>query len=277
MSLAAVTAGGVLRKYASVVVLGLQDTFVYRWNFLLRALFSVVPLLGTVYIWRAVFASRGGDISGYDAKEMIFYFLLTMLVENLVTPTEDEWRIAAEIRDGQISALITKPLNHLAYRMSLFISYRALYTVVILPVLAAIFYAFREYLRLPAHFVTWPAFLVSIGMAAMIQFFIAYALAMMAFWILEISTVVFFFYSFEYLLSGQLFPLDIMPGWMQGFVQWSPFTYELFFPVQIYLERVQGAALLRGLGVQFGWMLLTFGLARFLWSRGVRKYQAVGG
>lgn len=265
------------RKYGAVLALGVQDTFVYRWNFLLRAVFSIVPLLGTIYIWRAVFAARGAEIAGYDTGQMIFYFLLTMLVENLVTPTEDEFRIAAEIRDGQISALIIKPLNHLAYRTSLFISYRALYCVVILPVVALIFLAFREYLRLPAEWVTWPAFALSVAMAGMIQFFLAYTLAMMAFWILEISTVVFLFYSFEYLLSGALFPLDIMPGWVQGFIHWSPFTYELFFPVQVYLERVHGTALLQGLAIQCGWMLAMFCSARLLWRLGVRKYQAVGG
>jgi ABC-2 type transport system permease protein len=263
--------------YSRVFSIGLQDTFVYRWNFVLRAAFGIVPLVGTVFIWRALFESRGESINGYDFGGMIFYFLLTILVENLVTPTEDEWRIAAEIRDGQISSLIIKPLNHLAYRLTLFLSYRALYTVVTVPIVALLFFWFRDYLRLPEHLTTWPVFAASVAMAAMIQFFLAYSLAMLAFWILEISTVVFILYSFEYFLSGQLFPLDLLPAWLQGFVKWSPFTYELFFPVQIYLERVRGPELLTGLAIQAMWTVLMFVLARTLWSFGVRKYQAVGG
>jgi ABC-2 type transport system permease protein len=264
-------------KYLKVLSIGIQDTFVYRWNFLLRALFGIVPLLATVFIWRAVFAARQTTIGTYDLGEMIFYFLLILFVESLVTPTEDEWRIAAEIREGLISALITKPLNHLAYRFGLFASYRGLYTCITLPIVALVFLWFREYLRLPAHGLTWVAFAASVGMAALIQFFIAYALAMLAFWILEITTVMFIVYSFEYLLSGQIFPLDIMPLWLQAFLKYCPFTYELYFPVQIYLERVQGGALLQGLLIQAGWVALTFLLARTLWSRGVRHYQAVGG
>ena len=31
------------QKYAPVLSIGMQDTFVYRWNFLLRSLFSLVP------------------------------------------------------------------------------------------------------------------------------------------------------------------------------------------------------------------------------------------
>ena len=52
--------------------------------------------------------------------------------------------------------------------------------------------------------------------SAFIQFFITYSLAMMAFWILEISTIVFIVYSFEYFLGGQMFPIDIMPAGSAG-------------------------------------------------------------
>ena len=264
-------------KYLKVFEIGLQNTFVYRWNFLLRALFAVVPLIGTVFIWRAIFDERQATIGGYDYRGMIFYFLLTILVDNLVTPTEDEWQIAADIRDGRISSFIVKPLNYLGYRLSLYASYRLLYIAVTGVPIAIIFWFFREYLRLPEQAWTWLAFAVSVAMAGLIQFFVAYSLAMLAFWILEISTVIFLVYSFEYFLSGQIFPLDIMPPWLHAFIHWSPFTYEIFFPVQVYLERVRGADLLGGLGIQAGWVLLTWLLANVMWSRGVRQYQAVGG
>ena len=264
-------------KYGPVLSIGMQDTFVYRWNFLLRTLFGLVPLIGTVFIWSAVFRSHQGNIGTYSYPEMILYFLIILLVENLVTPTEDEWRIAAEIRDGQISSIILKPLDYLAYRLSLFISYRALYTVVTLPIVALIYLCFHQYLRLPAHLATWPLMVLSVSLAALIQFFIAYALAMIAFWVLEISTIIFIIYSFEYFLSGQVFPLDIMPVWLQGFLKVCPFTYELFFPVQVYLEHLSRADLLRGLGMQLLWVAASYGFARLLWKLGVRHYQAVGG
>src|SRR6266700_4210437 len=62
-------------------------------------------------------------------------------------------------------------------------------------------------------------------MAAFIQFFITYILAMMAFWILEISTIVFIVYSFEYFLGGQMFPIDIMPVGVQAVMKWLPFPW----------------------------------------------------
>ena len=119
-----------MRKYLKVFDIGLQNTFVYRWNFLLRSAFGLVPLAGTVLIWRAIFQARGSDVAGYSYRSMVWYFLLTMLVDNLITPTEDEWQIAADIRDGQMNAFLVKPMNYLGYRFCLYGSYRLLYTAV---------------------------------------------------------------------------------------------------------------------------------------------------
>jgi len=264
-------------KYLKVFDIGLQNTFVYRWNFLLRSLFTFVPLMGTVFIWRAMFEARGASIGPYDYSGMIYYFLLILLASNLVTPTEDEWQIAADIREGQINSFLTKPLNYLGYRFSLFLSYRLLYTVVTIVPVLLVFVYFRRYVTLPAHTLTWPLTAVSLVMAAGIQFLIAYTLALLAFWILEISTIVFILFSYEYFLSGQLFPLDIMPHWLQGLLHWLPFTYELYFPVAIFLEKTSGGALWAGLAIQTAWLLALLGIARTMWRRGVRHYQAVGG
>ena len=102
---------------------------------------------------------------------------------------------------------------------------------------------------------------ISTLMAAFMQFFITYSLAMMAFWILEISTIVFIVYSFEYFLGGQMFPIDIMPAGIQAVMKWLPFYYELFCPIAIFMERLRGAELAQAFAIQTGWLLLTWAAA----------------
>src|ERR1051325_4056834 len=136
-------------KYASVFNIGLQNTFVYRWNYFLRAAFGLIPRAGTVFLWNAVFKERGHGIHGYDYGSMIYYYLLMLLVSNLVTPTEDEWQIAADIREGQINALLTKPMSYLAYRFSIFCTGRLVYTFVTLPPIALIFLYFHNFITPP--------------------------------------------------------------------------------------------------------------------------------
>lgn len=265
-----------LEKYQAIFSIGLQNTFVYRWNFLLRSLFGLIPLFATIFIWKSIYSDSSGEIAGYNFGEMVFYFLIVLLVESLVTPTEDEWQIAAEIREGQLSALLLKPFNFLGYRACIFLGSRLLYTTItILPVLA-VFWWYREYLQWPAHLITCLYFILSLIMAGAIQFLIAYALAMLAFWILEISTVVFILYSFEYFLSGRLFPLDALPGVTGIILRFLPFPYELYFPVAVLMEKIQGPQLWQGLSIQAFWVLLCLLAGRMLWNAGLCRYEAVG-
>src|SRR6267143_3788748 len=145
-----------LAKYVSVFNIGLQNTFVYRWNYFLRALFGLIPLAGTVFLWRAIFEEAGGrGFGGYDYGSMIYYYLLTILVSNLVTPTEDDWQIAADIREGQINSFLTKPLNYLGYRTGIFLAGRLVYTAVTIIPIALIFFYFRHYIALPDQAITY--------------------------------------------------------------------------------------------------------------------------
>jgi ABC-2 type transport system permease protein len=267
-----------VKKYLTVFNIGLQNTFVYRWNYLLRAVFGLIPLAGTVFLWRAIFQEKaGGSIHGFDYGSMIYYYLLVIIVSNLVTPTEDEWQIAADIREGQINSFLTKPVSYLAYRFSIFLSGRLVFTAVTIPPIIVILFCFRDYLALPSNVTTYLCAFLSLVMAALMQFFITYSLAMMAFWILEITTIVFIVYSFEYFLGGQMFPLDIMPPAVHAVLKWLPFYYELFAPIAIFMERLRGAQLAQALAIQTGWLLITWATARFMWMRGLGHYQAVGG
>ncbi len=57
-------------KYRAMFSLGLQNTIIYRWNFLFRAISGLVPLLGGLYLWRALYQARDGrGIEGFDFSE----------------------------------------------------------------------------------------------------------------------------------------------------------------------------------------------------------------
>lgn len=106
---------------------------------------------------------------------------------------------------------------------------------------------------------------------------IGYLTAMLAFWVLEISSFTFILLAFERLASGQMFPLDIQPHGLAQMLMWTPFPYGVFFPVSIYMGKVTGAALAQGLFIQIIWVAATYALARMVWQRGLKTYTVVGG
>jgi ABC-2 type transport system permease protein len=266
-----------MKKYWHVINVGIQNTLVYRMNFLFRSAFSLIPLFATISLWRAIYSGQPGSVAGYTLAQMISYYLVVTIVDSLTAVTEDDWQIAADIKDGNISQFLLKPIDYLTYRLCLYGAGRLVFTAcAFVPVGVFLFFQ-RESFVLPADAVAVGWFAVSLVLTALLQFLISYTMALLAFWVLEVSTFIFILFAFEYIASGHLFPLDILPAGVLQALHFTPFPYMLFFPVNIYLGRVGGAALYEGLIIQALWVVAAYGLARFVWSRGIRKYSAVGG
>jgi len=266
-----------MTKYWHIINIGMQNTLVYRMNFLFRSVFALVPLFATISLWRAIYGGKEGDVGGYTLAQMTSYYLVVTIVDALTAVTEDDWQIAADIKDGNISQFLLKPIDYLYYRLCLYGAGRLVFTVCAFLPVAIFLFIQRANFVLPQDFATIGWFALSLVLTALLQFFMSFTMALLAFWVLEVSTFIFILYAFEYIASGHLFPLDILPPGVLSILNLTPFPYQLFFPVNIYLGRVSGAELYTGLFIQACWVIATYLLARFVWSRGIKKYSAVGG
>jgi viologen exporter family transport system permease protein len=266
-----------MNKYFHVLNIGLQNTFVYRWNFLLRCLFSFVPFLGMIYLWSAALGEPNAKLAGYDLANVISYFLALIFLDAVASPTEDDFQIAAEIRDGLINQFLLKPVNYFVYRFCLFWSSRTIYTgVTLLPILCVAFFA-RQYLVTPLSLEQWLLAAAAAFLSACLQFGIAYCTAMLAFWLLDISAPTFIVFSIEFALGGHMFPLDFMPRPIFEVLRMLPFYYEYFFPLQIFLGKASPQDIANGFIIQIFWVIFFFVLGQAIWKAGLRKYTAVGG
>ncbi len=268
-----------MKKYLQVIGIGIQNNLQYRVNYLTRTLFSFIPLFAMLSLWRTIYAHNqdAGQHSGFTQAQMIFYYLLVAVVDVLTAVNEDDWQIASDIREGNISQFLLKPIDYLWYRMCLFFSGRIAFISMACIPLGLFIYCFRAYFVGPVNETAMLVFPVSLLLTALLQFFISYAMAMLAFWLLEISTFIFILFAFEYLASGHLFPLDVLPAGLKEVLFLTPFPYQLYFPISIYMGRVAGTDLWHGLVIQLSWVLLAYMFARFMWARGIKKYSAFGG
>lgn len=268
-----------MKKYWHVIGIGIQNNLTYRVNYLTRTLFSFIPLFAMLSLWQAVYAGKapGSSLSGFTQQQMIFYYLMVAVVDVLTAVNEDDWQIAADIREGNISWFLLKPIDYLWYRFCLFLAGRAAFTGMACVPLALFIFCFRHNFMPPPDAAAFAAFLVSLALAAMLQFFISYTMAMLAFWFLEISTLIFILFAFEYLASGHLFPISLLHPALQQVLLFTPFPYQLYFPAGIYMGKISGMQLEKGFLLQIFWVLAAYALARFAWSRGIKKYAAFGG
>jgi ABC-2 type transport system permease protein len=82
----------------------------------------------------------------------------------------------------------------------------------------------------------------------------------------------------ETILGGQVFPLDLLPAPLYELSSYLPYYYQMYFPAALLTGRIATPeAAIQGLGIQLFWVLALYGVAQFLWLRGLRRHTAVGG
>lgn len=263
-------------KYRHAFLIGLQSNIVYRWNFGIRALFSLFHLAFVFILWGAAYAGQT-HIGGFDLNQTLTYFIVILVMQFFIGAFNEDYQISEDIRNGLINQFLLKPINYYLYRFSIFVAARLVSGLLaLLPILIAL-PLLKDHIVLPDELWRVTLGLPAMIMAALIQFTIAYIFGLLTFWFLEIQSFIILSLAIETVLGGQMFPLDLMPTWFYRISQWLPYYYQMYFPTAIFTGRIDETSALSGLAIQSFWVVALLLIAQLLWTRGLRRHTAVGG
>jgi ABC-2 type transport system permease protein len=69
-----------------------------------------------------------------------------------------------------------------------------------------------------------------------------------------------------------------MPDLLYRISKYLPYYYQMYFPAAIFTGRIHSPGeAATGLLIQVLWLIVLAGIAKLLWSRGLRHHTAVGG
>jgi ABC-2 type transport system permease protein len=132
--------------------------------------------------------------------------------------------------------------------------------------------------RVPLEPLRWLGALVAVVLAGGIRFLVSYVHGLLAFWTTRASGLFELHYGLSLFLAGRIAPLSLLPPLAAGVASILWFRSMLAFPVEVLTGVVDSLpGYLGGLGGQIGWLLVWFLLYRLAWSRGLRRYEGVGG
>lgn len=288
-STAARPAGGLpaaCRTWGTMLAISIEERLVYRGDFALGTLMRFLPIVTQVFLWTAVFsATNRGDIAGYSRDDVVAYYLLTMVSRAFSSMPGLAGGVARSIRDGSIKKFLVQPVDSISFLLASRVAHKLVYYAVALVPFAAVFWLCRGFFPPAPDATTIAAFLVSLGLSFLLGFFMEATLGMLGFWFMEVSSIVFGYMLVQYLLSGHMFPIDMLAGIPTGIpgtsladvVAWLPFQFTAYFPAAVWLGKVEGAELARLLAVEAAWVAVMIVGCRVVWARGTRRYSAFGG
>ena len=264
---------GFVDIYGTLFRIHLAVQFQYRAAMAIWLIGRVVEALVFLSVWTAVARSQGGQVGGFSVGDFAAYYITMMMLGHL-TFTWFMYEFEFRIRTGAFSPLLLQPLHPIHRDIAMNLSYKFLTLIIMLPTMVLMIWLFEPVFDTPA-WAAWAA-VPAVVLAFLMRFFVEWALALVALWTTRTAAANQLYFAALLFFSGQMAPLPLMPEWVQVLATALPFRWMLAFPTELLLGRLTPDETLLGLAAQVVWLGLSWGILGLVWSRGVRKYAAVG-
>lgn len=265
-----------MSSYRCVFLMGVERALEYRVSFFLSMLSAVFPIIIQTTMWNYLYGhTDAAAVFGYEQKQILLYTLLATIVSQLVG-AGFEGEINNDIKMGGLNKYLVRPVDYKWYHFFCFIGQKIPRLMVIAPVMT-IFIAAAAWQGLPISPGRVLAFLGSLGLAVLLNFFIFYSIGLLGLWLTDVDKLFGTVSIVLTVLSGGVFPLDIFGGAVEALVNLLPFGYTTQFPVNVINGRFGWERIGIGFALQAGWILVFACLGKQMWKHGMKRYAAVGG
>lgn len=261
-----------LRVFGRVLALNIGLTFVYRGDFLLMQLGTLLAPLVSLAVWQAALAA-GAQVD-VTPGFLNSYFLLVAVV-NMLTSSWTAFYLAGMIRDGSLNKWLIRPASVHLDGFANNLGEKTIKLLLLVPLVLIMVVIVPGGLPLPATPARWLLFGLAIAVAMAISYIFDIARGSLAFWFEDVQGFNFAISIMTPVLAGVIVPLALMPPEISGITLWQPFRFMVSFPMEVLLDRVPGG-LVFGFAQQFGWLIVFAAAALAVWRFGLRSYSAVG-
>ena len=260
-----------LRNYVTLLKVNWGIILEYRASLVIWILTNTLPLV-MLAVWLSL--AEEGPVGAYGPGEFISYYLGILIVRQMTTVWVI-WDLDREIRLGELSPKLLRPINPIHNHIALNLADKAFRLMTVIPLILVVIVLAPgvSYNLTP---VTIPLFLLALSGAWGLRFLSQYCFGLLGFWITQALALNELWFAGQLMLGGVIAPLDLFPPAIVRLTQVLPFRYMLSLPVEIILGQLALPDILLGLGIQGLWLVLWLGIYKVLWREGLKRYGAVG-
>jgi ABC-2 type transport system permease protein len=260
------------KKWRALFVIYFQEAIAYRASGFIWILTDIVTAVTMPLVWAN--ASHGKPIAGFSTGDFVHYYLCLLMIQNLVQ-THIMWDLSMEIKEGQFSAALVRPVSFFQVSFMRNASWRIMRAILFTPVFVTLLFAYRHMLGDTQLFYGWQ-FWTSVILGHCISFTFAMFLTTFALFVQEAQSIFELHYLPMMFLSGQLFPIGLMPNWVKAVGNFFPFYYTTGAPTEILIGKIPGSGSEQVLLIQMAWVFGLYVLYRIFVGQGLKHYTAVG-
>ncbi|MDO9231730.1 MAG: ABC-2 family transporter protein [bacterium] len=262
-----------MNKYLLFFKNSISEALIYRSHIFMLIISQAISLFVFVFLWKAIYA-EGNQIGGYSLNSLISYYILSAIISFVIQGVDVAWRIGDEIRLGNITNFILKPINYFWSTFWIVAGKSFLNLLISFIIMVPIILFSTNFFIGSLDFVRLGFFAISIFFAFIIFVLFFYIIGLVTFWLGDAKGLNFLIRMCMFFLAGNIVPLDLLPKIISNINNFLPFRFITWFPIAIWSGKVE-----LNLSIFIPaliWIMILGVLANFIFKKGLEKYEGQG-
>lgn len=254
-----------------------QNYLAYKSRFLLWAISNSVLVVAQIFLYYSIYSnSKENIINGYDINQILLYILMSKIVESL-TFVSVEQQIGNDIRSGTITISLIKPIKY-QYEL-LFRSIGGVIgsTMLFAPIYIFIFIFIPDVDFSSIYIENLFLFLFFIFVGFAINFFISAIFASLIFKTIKYNGIYEVKKTLIKLLSGSLFPLTFYPSYFGKIIEYLPFPYLRYVPINVLLGKYNNIEIFNHMFIGVFWLIVLYLFFKYSFKKNIANIEIFGG
>ena len=231
-----------MRKICALFRIAVHKTVSYRAENLVWFLLEFVGLIPLISLW--IYQGKTGRMDSPTVGYLISYYFLILVISRLTASNFEESAID-NIKDGNISTILLKPISYLKMLFVEETTWRLFGIVYLFPTIIILYLLLGR--------VLFTGIKTSLVFPVLIILIMSYIQRLYTSWIITLSAF-----------------------WLQNISHFTPFYYWYNFPVNALMGKILSAEYNTAIVVQLIWLVILWFIGKRMWYMAVRKYSAVG-
>ena len=248
----------------------------YKWDFMISFIIDPLVLIINIMLFTSIYQyNNASTLLGYSLSQMIWYFAAATFIFHFVWNFTDR-NICDKVLSGDLIMDLIKPLSLFKIELFQAVSLR-IFGIIFEFVPSMIIYSLLcspDFLTI----LSFVRFLMLIIFSFFIFFLLNYIIGLSSFYFKNIQAIISVKYLILFFSAGAYIPFEFFPEAVKQLLNFFPFQYVFYWPIQFFLNRTPADSLffLKHCFIAFGWCIGLFIIGHFLYKKVIKNFCAVG-
>lgn len=267
-----------MQTFFEIIKVQFKTSIQYKWGFAITLIIQPIIMLINIALFRSIYEyNKVSFIKGYDVDQMIWYFTTVCFMFGLIWNYADT-HLSDKILTGDLAIDLLRPIQLFRVEVARAIGLK----------IVTIFFEFLPGLLIFSliyypRFLTLSSLLKFILLAFMafsLYFLFNFLMGLCAFIIKNNTSLIAIRTTFVTVMGGAVIPIEFYPKSFAQILDWLPFKYIFYWPIQFFLNQDNtrsGEALLKTFSMQLLWVIILYSCCWFFEKKVFKKFCSAGG